>query len=175
MALSPVDKVKLADAFYARQGKEVRHSPSLWHIFTVGHMLETDLNGICRRHGLSIADLNLLAAIRVSQSPDVRATDLAQTLEVSNASLSARVAKLVGKGLLVRTALPGDRRAFVLTLTPLGSSTVDDTNAAIISEAHFVRHFLRLPEADQLALERIMGELHTKLDRDFVHIHRPKV
>jgi DNA-binding MarR family transcriptional regulator len=174
MSIGPLEKIKIADSFHAQLGMEVRHSAAMWHIFTVGHMLETNLNSICRRYEISIADLNLLAAVRVSPTPMVRATDLAQTLEVSNASLTGRIAKLVRQGLLKRAALPDDRRAFFLVLTPSGSRKIDAANSAIIREAHFVRHFLRLPEEDRMALERIMGELHTKLDREFIHAHRPE-
>ena len=40
--------------------------------------------------------------------------------------------------------------------------------AAIEREGHFVRYFRGLPPDDQQALGRIMGELHTLMDRHFL-------
>lgn len=49
---------------------------------------------------------------------------------------------------------------------------VDAIHTAIAEDSHFVRCIRQLTEEDRLTLERIMGELHAQLDRDFVHVHR---
>ena len=61
------DDVNDAMAFYATLGLDVRYFAALWHTFNVGHILTTDLDRICRRHGLSIADFNLLGALRIDR------------------------------------------------------------------------------------------------------------
>src|ERR1700750_788326 len=92
----PVEEVAVAREFYAEIGQEVRYFSAMWHTFNVGHMLETDLDRICRRFDVSIADFNLMGALRIERLHPMRATDLAITLQVSNGALTARVAKLAG-------------------------------------------------------------------------------
>ncbi len=168
----PVDEVAAARRFYADLGLDADYFSAMWHSFNVGHMLATDLDRICRRHGLSIADFNLMGALRIDRPQPLRATDLAVTLQVSNGALTARIAKLTAEGWLVKSPAAGDRRAFTLELTPKGAEMVDAIHAAIERESHFVHEVNRLSADDRAALERIMGELHGRLDRYFVRAHR---
>jgi DNA-binding MarR family transcriptional regulator len=168
----PLEEVAAARAFYAKLGQDVSYFSALWHTFNVGHMLATDLDRICRRYALSIADFNLLRALRIDRPRPLRATDLAVTLQVSNAALTARIAKLADNRLLVKSPVAGDRRAFTLELTPAAAAKVEAIHSAIAEESCFVREVNRLSDSDRAALERIMGALHTQLDRYFVHAHR---
>lgn len=168
----PVDEVAVALAFYAGLGQDVSYFSILWHTFNVGHMLEVDLDRICRQHGLSIADFNLMGALRIDHPEQLRATDLAVTLQVSNGALTDRIAKLADKGMLKKTPVPDDRRAFTLELTPTAADKVEAIHSAIARDSHFVREVNRLPDVDRSALERIMGALHSQLDRHFTHSHR---
>jgi DNA-binding MarR family transcriptional regulator len=168
----PIEEVKTARAFYAELGHDVRYFSALWHTFNVGHMLETDLDRICRDYDLSIADFNLIGALRIDHAQPLRATDLAVTLQVSNAALTARIVRLERIGILIKSPSPTDRRAFTLQLTQEGMRKVDAIHIAMARDSYFVRHFHQLPAEDRASLERIMGELHTQLDRYFAHTHR---
>lgn len=174
MPKRPVEKQEAVSAFYAERAVDVSYYPALWHTFNVGHLMATDLERICQKHGLSFADLHLLSAIRVDGLNKQRATDLAQLLNVSNAVLSTRIRKLEQKNLLTRTPAADDRRAVALKLTSVGESVCDATGADIAERANFVRCFRRLSEEDQNALARIMGELHNELDREFISTSRGK-
>jgi DNA-binding MarR family transcriptional regulator len=171
-AQRPIEEVAAARAFYAGIGQDVRYFSALWHTFSVGHMLTNDLDRICRQFGLSIADFYLTGALRIDRPQPLRATDLAVTLQVSNGALTARVVKLGDKGLLTKSPVPGDARAFALQLSPEGGAIVEAIHSAVARESHFVRELYRLPDADRQALERIMGELHSLLDRFSIHAHR---
>jgi len=162
----PTDAVSKAMTFYAALGLGVRYFPALWHTFNVGHMLAIDLDRICRHHGLSIADFNVLGALGIDRPQRLRPTDLAATLQVSQAALSARISRLERGGLLVRSPATGDRRASTLQLTPAGAHLVKAGHSSIERESQFVRRFNRLSEEDRVALARIMGELHNQLDRE---------
>ena len=175
MPKRPVDKQEAVAAFYAQRDVDVSYYSVLWHIFNVGHLMETDLERICRKHGLSFADLHLLSAVRVDGLSRQRATDLAQLLNVSNAVLSIRVRKLEEKGLLTRTPAATDRRAIQLQLTAAGAAMADAIGADIAAHSHFVRCVQRLPAQDREALARIMGELHNELDREFISAGRGKL
>src|SRR6202008_1736987 len=88
------EELQAAIAFYAELDLDVSHFAAQHHTFIVAHLLETDRDRIARRYGLSLADHRLLSALRVDRSQHVRATDLAFTLHVSNAVLTARVSRL---------------------------------------------------------------------------------
>jgi DNA-binding MarR family transcriptional regulator len=167
MTHRPIDDVSDAMAFYATLGLDVRYFSALWHTFNVGHILSTDLDRICHQHGLSIADFNLLGALRIDRPRRLRPTDLAATLHVTQAALSARIARLERDGFLVRSPTAGDRRASMLHLTPKGARTTEAVFSCVEHDSQFVRQFNRLSEEDRLALGRIMGELHSQLDREF--------
>lgn len=119
-----IEEVKAARAFYANIGLDVQHFSALWHTFNVGHMMATDLDRVCRGFGLSIADFNLMGALRIERTEPLRATDLAITLQVSNAALSNRIDRLAQKYLLTKSPAQGDRRASTLELTPEGTKIV---------------------------------------------------
>jgi DNA-binding MarR family transcriptional regulator len=166
MTHHPIDDVSNAMTFYATLGLDVRYFSALWHTFNVGHILATDLDRICRQHGLSIADFNLLGALRIDRPRRLRPTDLAATLQVTQAALSTRISRLERDGFLVRSPAARDRRASMLHLTPEGTRMVDAVFSSVEHNSQFVRQFNRLPEEDRLALGRIMGELHTQLNRE---------
>lgn len=167
MTHRPIDDVSNAMTFYATLGLDVRYFAALWHTFNVGHILAIDLDRICRHHGLSIADFNLLGALRIDRPRRLRPTDLAATLQVTQAALSTRISRLERDGILVRSVATADRRASMLHLTPKGMRIVEAVHSSIERDSLFVRQLYRLSEEDRLALARIMGELHTQLDREF--------
>jgi DNA-binding MarR family transcriptional regulator len=168
MTHRPVDDVSNAMIFYASLGLDVRYFSAVWHTFNVGHILATDLNRICRHHSLSVADFTLLGALRIDRPQRLRPTDLAATLHVTQPALSARISRLERDGFLVRSPAAGDRRASMLNLTPAGARLVEAVHSSVERDSQFVRQFNRLSEEDRRALGRIMGELHTQLDREFV-------
>jgi DNA-binding MarR family transcriptional regulator len=167
-ARAPVDQLQAGMAFFSALGLDVGHFGPMWHVMKVAQLVETDLNRISGRHGLSIADFHLLGALMMDAEKPLRPTDLALALNVSNAALTARIRKLADKGLVVGKPGQDDRRVTFLHLTALGSRTVLAIGAAIEREGHFVRYFRGLPPADQQALDRIMGGLHTLMDRHFL-------
>jgi DNA-binding MarR family transcriptional regulator len=169
MAHRPTDDVSRAMVFYAGLGLDVGYFGALWHTLNVGQILAKDLDRICRQHALSIADFTLLGALRIDRPQCLRPTDLAATLEVSQAALSTRLSRLERDGILVRSPASADKRASTLQLTTQGTRLVEEVHLAVQRESLFVRQFERLSEADQAALIRIMGELHTQLDREFAH------
>jgi hypothetical protein len=55
----------------------------------------------------------------------------------------------------------------MLHLTPTGMRMVEAIHLSIERDSQFVRQLYRLSEEDRATLARIMGELHTALDREF--------
>lgn len=171
----PVDLLERATAYYVQNNFEVSYFPAVWHTFKVGHLLNTDLEQICQQYSISIADFHLLGAVASDEAGRSRAIDLAQRLNVSNAVLSTRIKKLQQHELLVREPCVQDRRSFVVTLTAQGKQVLAEAGDAIARQCHFIDCFNQLPEADQQALVRIMGELHNQLDRFALSAGRGKL
>ncbi len=157
--------IEACSALYAARKVDVSCFPALWHTYKVGQLMATDLDRICRRHGLSMADAHVLSAVRVEGSMQLRATDLAQRLDVSNAVLSTRLARLERKGLLRRVPCTTDRRAFEVMLTPEGVATTDALSEEIAQLSIFVHCYQALAAEDRNALARVMGEMHNQLAR----------
>src|SRR5690606_39254500 len=113
MARSPTQELEFGRAFYADILPELDtgYFAAMWHLFTVGHLIATDLDRIAQRHGFSIADLHLMGSLRIERAQPLRATDLAMTLHVSNAVMSSRVERLAKAGFLTRIPNRADGRA----------------------------------------------------------------
>jgi DNA-binding MarR family transcriptional regulator len=156
------DQAKLA---YKELGIDVSYVPALWHLSRVNHLVGIELDRVCRAHGLSSADINVLGAVWNAAEESLRATDLAEMLRISNAVLSPRLARLESKGLLAKNPCETDRRATEISLTPLGTRTIESAFRDIGTHTKFVQHFFELPAEDQKALVRIMWTLHQQLLR----------
>lgn len=170
MPRKPVDQLNAGRSFYARRmpDMESEHFGPLWHFFTVGHLVTTDLDSIAGKLGYSFADLDLLGTLAIDQDAPHRATDLASTLYVSNAVISTRIARLGKDGLLERRHNPEDRRVFDLFLTPKGRALVERAIVDIAAQSKLVRFFRQLGPADQQTLSRLLGDLHQRFDREFM-------
>lgn len=170
MPRKPVDQLNAGRSFYARRmpDMDIAHFGPLWHFFTVGHLVTTDLDGIAGKLGYSFADLDLLGTLAIEQAAPHRATDLASTLYVSNAVISTRIARLEKDGLLERRRNPADRRAFDLELTPKGRALVEQAIVDIAAHSKLVRFFRQLSADDQQTLARLLGDLHQRFDREFL-------
>lgn len=168
----PVDQLAAGKAYFAELGLDVSHFGAIWHLFKVGQLMGIDLNQISREHGLSIADFHLLSALMMNDPVPMRATDLASALNVSNAALSGRVARLAERGLLTCTPSAADRRTKMLLHTGKGAEKVRCIGSDLEHAGRFVHHYRQLPQADREALERIIARLHTMMDRDFLPVTR---
>lgn len=170
MPRKPVDQLNAGRTYYAEHlpGVGVEHFGALWHLFTVGHLVSTDLDAIARGLGCSFADLDLLGTLAIEERGSMRATDLASTLYVSNAVVSTRIARLEQAGLVMRRRSNGDKRAFELVVSSKGRELIEGAIAEIAREAKIVRFFGDLAPDDQAALVRILGILHQRFDREFV-------
>lgn len=169
MPRKPIEQLKAGRAHYARRLPHLddAHFGALWHLFTVGHLVTTDLDGIARRHDCSFADLDMLGTLGIDQERDMRATDLASTLYLSNAVISTRVARLERRRLIERHR-SRDKRAYALRLTDAGRALVEAVIVEIAREAKIARFFRELPREDQSTLMRILGALHQRFDREFI-------
>ena len=96
----------------------------------------------------------------VGEHQPVRLSVLADVLRITPRSATEVVDVLEGRGWVLRTADPTDRRATCLTLTEAGASQRDLIERA---RARASEQFLDvLPERERRTLDRILRTLHTK-------------
>ncbi len=167
MTRKPVSQIEAGRAHYAQRlpAVDAQHFAALWHLVTIGHLVSTDLDAIANLFGCSFADLDLLGTLSVDESKEMRATDLASALYLSEAAVSVRVKRLVAAGLIVRRRADG--RAYRLAMTPRGRAALDEAIAVISREAKIARFMRQMPTDDKRALDRILGDLHQRFDREF--------
>jgi DNA-binding MarR family transcriptional regulator len=170
MPRKPLDQLNAGRSFYAQRMPEMEseHFGPLWHLFTVGHLVTTDLDGIAGKLGYSFADLDLLGTLAIDQDMPHRATDLASTLHISNAVISTRIARREKAGVLKRQRNPEDRRVFDLALTPPGRALIERAIVDIAAQSKLVRFFRQLSPTDRQTLSRLLGDLHQRFDREFI-------
>ncbi len=171
--VEPRAQLLAGKAFFSAQGLDVRHFASIWHIFKIAQLMETDLNEIGMRHGMSIADFHLLSALMMRSPEPMRASDLAYALNVTNAALSIRIRKLAAQGFLAFSISMTDRRAKLLVLNEEGRDKVILVGRDLEKYGRFARHFMALPQHDRENLDRITADIHTRLARDFTPVPRP--
>jgi MarR family transcriptional regulator, organic hydroperoxide resistance regulator len=102
------------------------------------------------RPGMSRLTLNQLRYIdAVYQLGEPAISEVAAKLEITKASVTAGIDKLVKLGYVVKTQSSADRRVFRVRLTTEGERMVADKYAAIQSYGAFIRAALEEDEARQ--------------------------
>lgn len=170
--IQPAEQLRAGKAYFSNLGLDVRHFGAIWHVFKIGQLMATDLNGISQRHGISIADFHLLSALMINLPEPMRASDLAHALNVTNAALSVRIRRLERLGLLACRGATKDKREKFLSLTEAGPEVVAEVGFDLEQSARFIAHFRQLSQSDQEDLTRIAAQLHTFMARDFEPVPR---
>lgn len=172
MTVRPIDQLSAGKSFFSAMGLDVRHFAAIWHIYKIGQLMTTDLNDLCGGHGTSLADFHVLCALLMKVPEPLRATDLANALNVSNAALSKHVNKLGALELLVCSPCLDDKRTKLLTITEAGKVKVEQIGRELEEHGRFAAHFRRLSAEDQKHLDRIASLLHMQMSRDFLPVTR---
>ena len=110
-------------------------------------------------HDIESWEFDVLAALRRAGAPyELSPGRLLRETLVTSGTMTNRVDRLTGRGLVERLPDPHDRRGVLVRLTPEGRATVDDAfEALLVAERTFLT---RLPEKDQA---RLAGLLRTLL------------
>ncbi|PWW60209.1 MarR family winged helix-turn-helix transcriptional regulator [Actinokineospora spheciospongiae] len=114
---------------------------------------------ICADHGLTPVQATVLCAIK--DHPWCMG-ELAQELGMAKNALSGLVDRMERRGLVRRGALQRDRRAVVLSPTPLGKQIVDALYADVVEHVPDIAGALPADERDRLAdsVARITASAH---------------
>lgn len=126
----------------------------------MGDALRRQLRG---EFGATLPRFDVMSAL--SRSPEgLKMSQISEMLRVSNGNVTGIVDKLAEEGLALRVAVPGDRRAARVRLTPKG---VESFKAQAKAHEHWVNEMLGgLGDEDLRELTERLANLVDSLERD---------
>ena len=103
-------------------------------------------------HRIEVWEFDVLAALRRAGTPyELSPGRLLRETLVTSGTMTNRVDRLVGRGLVQRRPDPGDRRGVLVRLTPSGRATVDAALEALVAREQALLHDLSPDDRSQLA------------------------
>ncbi len=132
-------------------------------VLLLAHLVQADLARFEREEGLSTARVHLLWVLGGTGPSTQQA--LAQALEVT--PRNAYVDGLVASGHVTREAHPGDRRATLVTPTPLGASTIEGLTTSHVDLAQ--RLFGDVPDDRLAVFAEVLDETTARFARLMEH------
>ena len=121
------------------------------------------IEAVFERHGLTIGQFDVLAALRRGGEPYVMTpTALARLLMLSPAGMTNRVDRLESAGLVERRSDPADRRSSLVVLTAAGRERADAAvGEHVANEAQLLDG---LTKAERRSLDQLLRKLLTSLE-----------
>lgn len=104
---------------------DVRTMTEVALIKSISESIDRASEWVCRGLEISAAELEVLVPLRHAPA-QLTAARLAERLRMSRAGVSKHLARLEGRGLLVRTASREDSRTSLISLTEKGRDVVDE-------------------------------------------------
>lgn len=128
-------------------------------VLRLARYLESDLNAVAARYGLSHkGDFDTLAALR-RRLPlnEMSPTDLAEAALITTGGMTSRLDRLEQAGLVRRVADPDDRRSLKVHITEEGRALVDDVFDASLERQRDA--LVALDRAEQETLAGLLKDL----------------
>jgi DNA-binding MarR family transcriptional regulator len=122
----------------------------------VARRLEATLSMEC---ALTNNEFDVLLHLRSHTDQEVRISALLDAVSLSQPALSRLVARLEGRGLLVRSGVEEDRRVCVVALTDAGTALADRAIAIHAGTVHESLHG-KLSQADQTVLLNTLSRIN---------------
>ena len=113
-------------------------------------------------HALDGWEFDVLAALRRAGTPyQLTPGQLTRQTLVTSGTMTNRVDRLAGRGLVTRSPDPADRRGVLVGLTPTGKAAVDAAFEALIESERTLLN--ELADGDQTELTRLLKALMAPL------------
>ncbi len=137
---------------------------SVMRVMRLSAILESRLDAVARRHGLSVSDYDVLATLR--RQPDVALTAkaLCEEMLLTSGTMTNRIDKLERRGFVSRKPDPQDRRAIRIGLTKRGRALIDKATPDRAEDAEQINALLSTTQRRQLdaALRALLVALEQK-------------
>jgi DNA-binding MarR family transcriptional regulator len=123
----------------------------------ISRRVKRALEATLSEYGLTHAEWEVLGKLRLSEQHTSSPGELAEEVEVSSGTMTSRLDRLEGAGLVARKPDPGDRRGVLVELTPAGKDAYD---AAVSVQARKEAFFASaLTKAEQRELNGLLRKL----------------
>ncbi|CAG9178286.1 MarR family winged helix-turn-helix transcriptional regulator [Cupriavidus pampae] len=145
-----------------RAGDSGHESLRLWlRLLTCTTLVETDIRSRLRQDfAVTLPRFDLMS--QLDRHPEgLKMGELSRRMMVTGGNVTGITDQLQEEGLVTREALPNDRRAYLIRLTPAGREAF--SRMARAHEAWVERLFAGLAPADRDALFRLLGLLKSSL------------
>ena len=141
-----------------RDDLDLRPMQVLSRVSRLSHHLDRARRQAFAEHDLESWEFDVLAALRRAGAPyQLSPGRLIRETLVTSGTMTNRVDRLAGRGLVERSPDPHDRRGVLVQLTPAGRRSVDGALAGLLERE---RELLAgLDSSDQLRLADLLREL----------------
>jgi DNA-binding MarR family transcriptional regulator len=134
-------------------------------ILLAASLLQTRLETVFRRHGVSSGGFDVLATLRRQGPPfELSPTMLYKELLITSGTMTHRLNTLENQGLIERVTHPSDRRGLLVRLTKKGLTVTNKLVKAHLENERGL--FASMPGKDANALAKILGNWIESLDSD---------
>jgi DNA-binding MarR family transcriptional regulator len=110
-----------------------------------------------RQCGLTHAQFDIIATL--GNTPGMTYKELGERTLITKGTLTGVIERMEAKGLIARERNAGDKRSFVVRLTPAGECLFEDVFPRVVARGR--QAFAHYTEADFAALEQTLSELKT--------------
>jgi DNA-binding MarR family transcriptional regulator len=156
-----LDRVSLAIAQWQRERPDLDTLPMavLARIAVLARAVARDhLDPVFARFGLQAGDFDVLATLRRAGAPHALSpTELYTATMVTSGTMTSRLDRLEGLGLIARAPDPRDRRALRAGLTEKGRALIDEAVTAHVENEAMVTS--ALSRAEQEELDALLAKL----------------
>jgi DNA-binding MarR family transcriptional regulator len=156
----PEDEVDRITAAWHRERPDLDVAPLqvLSRVSRLARHLDLARRQAFAAHSLEPWEFDVLAALRRSGSPySLSAGQLGAETLVTSGTMTNRIDRLEGRGLVRRAPDPSDRRGVQVVLTDAGRSTVDDALFDLVRREHDL--LATLPDGSQDELADLLRDL----------------
>ena len=140
-------------------GHDIRRSISI-RLTVLARQMHNDFDRHVGGIGLTRSQWSLIAV--VASRPGATQRQIAELLEISEASSGRLVDRLVADGLLARTDRIDDRRARAVTLTEAANPLLERMSE--FARSREARFFRGLETAELLAFRAVLDKLHANIN-----------
>ncbi len=133
----------------------------LWlRLLTCTQLIETQVKNQLREHfSTTLSRFDLLS--QLERAPDgLKMNELSKRLMVTSGNVTGITDQLVSDGLVTRVAVPQDRRAFLIQMTPLGRAKFNEM--ARLHEQWIVNAFANLSDSEMSQLYGLLNKVKEK-------------
>jgi len=129
---------------------ESKGQSGLLHLFSASSLLREQMNQVCKDHGLSVAQFNILRILRGGQPDGYPRCEIQSRMVERAPDITRLLDRLISMGYVRRTRDKNDRRLSVAQITEKGLQNLALLDQPVKQFQEKFEDFLGVEEMDQL-------------------------